>query len=110
MDQQLRELERQAQTDHAAALQLISSLKRMLTTQWSAVTCSPCKGSGYSYSHGTAAKGPCARCDGHGSVRVNVLELKEKLSTFQANEVLDRPLSRDVIEKFMQAVNDELRG
>lgn len=68
MDQKLRELERQAQDDHQAALKLAMCYKRLVQEQWSAVPCPKCPSS---------YRQECKICGGSRYVRINVSALQE---------------------------------
>jgi hypothetical protein len=73
MDQKLRELERKAQDDPQAALQLAAALKRLLSEQWQAVPCNtwePPAVRGYRHER-------CQDCHGMEFMRINVATLNE---------------------------------
>jgi hypothetical protein len=69
MDQKLRELERQAQNDPQASMQLAAALKRLVQDQWQAVPCDNFAVSGH-HMH-------CRECGGQGFLRINVTQLNE---------------------------------
>jgi len=82
MDAKLRELERRADNDSQAAIQLAAALKRLIQDQWQAVPCNTRE----TYAVIGYRHEKCLDCHGMEFLRINVTNLNEYVSR------QDRPL------------------